>query len=282
MQSPEAVAAKRKVLVDALTICLERSKVKEIVPLETIRSLLSSASGELWREGEFRLEIVWKVLCQQPGLSAHEVAPPLLVFKSFESELGVTVRVPQALSAIPRGEQVKLREQVQITKEDFVAAVQKLTADSAREMKDAPPPPKADMAKAAQQAAEATAPVRRVKTEATRQQKLLASALAALALTAVVASLFISLKNPSTSTELGDVSSVLQLSDGHRGEQTLSARIADPRWETMGPDEQKRVATQLFEKLTARGIKVLTLTDGSGRVRVNVSNATGSLVVTVH
>ena len=29
MQSAEAVAAKRKVLVDALTMCLERSKVKE-------------------------------------------------------------------------------------------------------------------------------------------------------------------------------------------------------------------------------------------------------------
>ena len=55
------------------------------------------AGGELWREGEFRLEYVWKILCQQPGLTAKEVAPPLLVFKAYEDELGVTVRVPQAL-----------------------------------------------------------------------------------------------------------------------------------------------------------------------------------------
>src|SRR6478672_5270567 len=102
MQSAEAVAAKRKILIDALTMCLSRSKVKEFVPLDTIRSILQSASGELWREGEFRLEMVWKILCQQPGISGQEVAPPLLVFKSFEQTLGVHVRMPQALTAIPR------------------------------------------------------------------------------------------------------------------------------------------------------------------------------------
>jgi hypothetical protein len=224
--------------------------------------------------------MVWKVLCQQPGLSAKEVAPPLLVFKSFESELGVTVRVPQALSAIPRAEQVKLREQVQISKEDFVSAVQKLTAESGRKQ-DADPPPKANMAQAAQQAAEATAPIRRAKKPATKQQKILASALAALAVMAMIASLVLSLKNPSTSTDVGDTASVLQLADAHRGDKSLSARINDPRWETMSPEEQKKIATQLFEKMQQKGIKSVTLTDAAGRVRVSASNATGTLVVVV-
>src|SRR5947208_2360855 len=119
--SPEEVAAKRRVLVGALTRCLELSRVKDIVPLDTIRSLLQSASGELWREGEFRLELVWKVLCQQPGLSPQEVAPPLLVFKSFETDLDVNVRLPPALSALPPGEQAKLRDQMPLTKDAFTA-----------------------------------------------------------------------------------------------------------------------------------------------------------------
>src|SRR4051812_9629482 len=100
-------------------MCLERSKVCEVVDAQTIRSVLSTAGVEMWREGEFRLEYVWKILCQQPGLTAKEVAPPLLVFKAYEAELGVTVRVPQALSALPRGEQVRLRDELGISKEDF-------------------------------------------------------------------------------------------------------------------------------------------------------------------
>src|SRR5262245_55083561 len=94
------VAAKRQALIDAVVLCLARSSVREKIPIESIRSILQSAAGELWREGEFRLELVWKLLTQQPGVSAMEVAPALLQFKTFEPELGVNVRVPQALSAI--------------------------------------------------------------------------------------------------------------------------------------------------------------------------------------
>lgn len=153
MQSVEAVAAKRKVLVDALTMCLERSKVRDIVAVDTIRSLLESASGELWREGEFRLELVWKILTQQPGLSAKQVAPPLLGFKSFEEELGVRVRLPQALSAIPRAEQERLRDELKVGKEDFATAIKQMHELA---LAEAAPQPDTAAAAAAAVAAEGT------------------------------------------------------------------------------------------------------------------------------
>ena len=82
----------------------------------------------MWREGEFRLDPVWKILIAQPGLSAEDVAPPLLVFKAYENELGVIVRMPQALSAIPRGEQVRLRDALGIQRADFAKAIDDMKA----------------------------------------------------------------------------------------------------------------------------------------------------------
>src|SRR5947209_2677680 len=137
MEQPGGVAAKRRVLVDALTMCLERSKVSEVVDAETLRTVLSSASGEMWREGEFRLDTVWKILTQQPGLSAKEVAPPLLVFKAYEEELGVAVRLPQALTAVPRSEQVRLRDELKISKADFAKALAELQTLAAAQEKEA-------------------------------------------------------------------------------------------------------------------------------------------------
>src|SRR5215471_16463422 len=102
MEYPEGGAAKRRVLVDALTMVLERSKVAQHVDAQTVKSVLDMAGGELFREGEVRLEYVWKILCQQPGLSAKEVAPPMCVFKAYEEELGIAVRLPASLSAVPR------------------------------------------------------------------------------------------------------------------------------------------------------------------------------------
>ena len=276
MQSAEAVAAKRRVLVQALTMCLGRSKVKDIVPMESIRTILESASGELWREGEFRLEMVWKILCQQPGLTAKEVAPPLLVFKAFEKELGVSVRIPQALSAIPRVDQVKLREELKISKEDFASAIE--------EMRKLPAPesPRANMGEVAQKAADAQRESPRARKTASKKQATLAAVLGGVAALALGVSLWLSMRDTARPDDLSDVAPILQLSDGHRVDKSMAARINDTRWETLGPDEQKRIAAQLFDREAAKGVQSMVLTDEKGRVRVSASNATGRLVVSVH
>ncbi len=128
MESAEAVAAKRRVLIDALMMCLSRSRVVQLVDGKTVRGVIDSASSEMWREGEFRLDPIWKILVAQPELTAEDVAPPLLVFKAYEGELGVAVRVPQALSAIPHGEQIRLRDALGIERADFAKAIDEMKA----------------------------------------------------------------------------------------------------------------------------------------------------------
>jgi hypothetical protein len=278
--SPEEVAAKRRVLVSALTKCLEHSRVKDVVPLESIRSILESASGELWREGEFRLEMVWKVLCQQPGLSPQEVAPPLLAFKSFEGDLEVNVRLPPALSALPPAEQAKLRDQVPLTKESFSTELQDIHAVARAQVAEEAAP-RVDVGQAAQAAA-AAEPARPARKPATRGQKVAAGLIACIAVAGGGVSTYRSLRDTAQGTDLSDVAPILQLSDGKQVNQSLSARINDGRWGTLAKDEQRKIAAQLFDREREKGIKVLTLVDGDGRVRVSASNVTGQTFIMVH
>jgi hypothetical protein len=258
-------------------MCLARSKVKEVVPLDSIRSLLESASGELWREGEFRLEMVWKVLCQQPGLSAEHAAPPLLVFKSFEDALGVQVCLPDALSAIPRADQAKLREQLTITKNDFAQAIEELRALAAAESQ------REDVSKAVRAATDSAAPAPVAAPKAASPgRKRLAAALAVVAAAALSGSLWFALRDTSNGVDLSDVAPILQLAEGKQVDATMSARITDARWETLGADEQKRIAAQLFEREQKKGVRSLLLTDGQGHVRVTASDAPGRVMISVH
>jgi hypothetical protein len=271
VQSPQ-VAAKRKVLVDALTMCLDRSKVKELVSVDTIRSILQSASRELWREGEFRLELVWKILCQQPGLSAQEVAPPLLAFKALEAELGVDVRVPQAISSLPVAEQNRLRDELPLR--DFAKAIAEMKAIAEEEAKRGAAPTIAD---AAREASQQDAPVKpRPKRTG------LAIALGVFTALALSSSFYIALRDAAKDVDVSGLAPILRLADARRAEGSLVARIADPRWETMSKEEQRRLAVQLFDRVEVNGVRALTLTDANGRVRVNATNITGSALINVN
>jgi hypothetical protein len=283
--TPDGVAQKRRVLVDALTMCLERSKVCEVVDAQTIRSVLASAAGEMWREGEFRLEYVWKILCQQPGLSAKEVAPPLLVFKAYEAELGVNVRVPEALSALPRGEQVRLRDELRIEKTDFAKVIADLQAVAAAESAKAAQAQIAAQAAAQSQAKQPDAPpdssYAPPKGKNPAQQKKLAIALGAVALVALPAALFLTFRETSLPVDTSDVAAFVKLSEARREGPSLSAKIVDPGWEAAArPDQQKR-AEQAFELENKKGVQAMTLTDGQGRTRIIATDAGGKHQVIV-
>jgi len=287
MESPEGVAAKRKVLVDVLTLCLQRSKVCEVVDPQTIRSVIESASTELWREGEFRLEYVWKILCQQPGLTAKEVAPPLLVFKAYETELGVRVRVPQALSALPRGEQVRLRDQLGIVKADFAKAIGELHALVQAEQQTA-----ADSAAASDKAErlehdkqpEAPSPGYgpRKPGKPGKPRRGLALALSGVAAVALAGSLYFGLRDTSKRTDLAETAPVLKLKDAVIDGTSLTAEINDPRWAPLTKPQREALANRVFDLVAARGIHAITLRDGSQHPKAVVSDSGGHRLTLVY
>jgi hypothetical protein len=273
MDWPEGVAARRRVLVGALVRCLAKSKVCEVVDATTVESVLDAAAGELWREGEFRLEYVWKILCQQPGLSAREVAPPLAAFKSFEEQLGgVEVRLPAALSAVPRAELTRLRDELIYTREEFATAL----AVDLKKARDAEAANVASQAGAKTARKDVPSPVPVAKSalpgqvdpvKRRRRQAILAAVLGVGAVASVAVALSLTVFDKPSVVPLEDVASYVRLSDGKTQGGSLSARIADPRWETLSMDDQHKAVESAFETLHRRGIAALTLTDGTGKQR---------------
>jgi hypothetical protein len=284
-----AVAAKRRVLVDALTVCLERSKVGEIVSGETLRSVLNAASTELWREGEFRLEYVWKILCQEPGLSAEQVAPPLLVFKAYEGELQVPVRLPEALSAVPRSEQARLRDQLGLGKQELTNALAELQRIAAAEEK------KANEAMAAAANAErraASAPDAAKRNDPAQWSKAppakskispgVAVALLIVSLISLGIGLWITFRPTAIGMDVSDVAGILKLDNAVRAGPSMNAILADPKWDSLPKEERERLAGKLFEVEAAKGIQAMSLQDPSGRSRVTAFEADGHRTVVVY
>jgi hypothetical protein len=265
MESAESVAAKRRVLVEALMMCLEKSRVCRVVDGKTIRGVLDSASGELWRQNEFRLDPVWKLLVTQPGLTAEDVAPPLLVFKAYEKELGVAVRVPQALSAIPPSDQVRLRDALGIQRQDFERTLTQMRALSGA---DGSAP-----ARAARSAESPTAAAPAKSTQAARSdRRALAFVLVVLAVAALAIGSWLALRDTSSVFDLGDVAATLQLGNGRAAGGSLTATITDTRWDTLPPDERRKLASQVMDVEAGKGIHVMTLIDLAGATRAIVSD----------
>jgi hypothetical protein len=255
-------ARKRRVLIGALIMCIERSRVRNVVAIDTIRSILESASGELWREGEFRLEMVWKILCQQPGMSPKDVAPPLLVFKAHEEALGVKVRMPEALAAIPLREQDRLRKSIDVRAVDFAAtldALRKLAAEA----------PVESLAEAAR-AAGVGGPL---KAASSGRRTQLAVALSVVAVLALGGSLYFSFRDTRHDFDFSDVANVLEIKNGRRVENALVGELTDPRWEKLGADDRQKLVATVFQRAATQGVHALTLIDPHGQVRATAFNA---------
>jgi hypothetical protein len=287
MESAEAVAAKRRVLVDALMMCLERSRVAQVVDGPTVRGVLSSAAGELWREGEFRLDPVWKILIQQPGLSAEDVAPPLLAFKGYEQELGVQVRMPQALTAIPRAEQVRLRETLGLQRADFQRAIDEMREFAAAEARvrvssrqlravsgsqsTTPAAPPAPSPSGTSLPVVPVEPVTAPRPAPPSDKRALALVLGLLALVGVALSAWLSLRDTAHSFALDDVAGTLQLGNGRAADGSLTAVIQDTRWESLSPDERRKAVSAIMDVEQPKGIRAMTLLDGGGGLRAMVT-----------
>jgi hypothetical protein len=268
MESAEAVAAKRRVLIDALMVCLNKSRIVKVVDAKTVRGVIDSASKDLWREGEFRLDPLWKMLVAEPGLSAEDVAPPFLVFKAYENELGVIVRVPQALSAIPRGEQVRLRDTLGLQRADFAAAIEEMKSLAAAE---AGTKQQQQIAREAVAKEEPAHGQKAAKKPPTPQAKAMAIGLALGGVLAFGFGVWFALRDTSQPYDLSDVAATLQLTKGRTAGHSLTATISDPRWETLSPEDRKKAASSVMDVETGKGIKSLILMDQAGNAKALVN-----------
>jgi hypothetical protein len=100
---------------------------------------------------------------------------------------------------------------------------------------------------------------------------VLAGALVAVAVAALGASAWSVMRNTAARFDLGDVAGIVQLTDGKAAGPSMTATLADARWETMSADERKGVVSQLLDIEEPKGIRALALLDTHGRMRASAT-----------
>lgn len=293
MSETDEFAHKRNLLVEALATCAAVATQDHDITLDTLRSLFKSAMPEWWREGELKLEPVWKVLCSQPGVIPQSVAPPLLLLRSLETKLDVKVRLPDALSGIPPAEQQRLLDSIsQETRDRVAAAIDTAKLDAARAQAEEVLAEKrisaqrisAQRISAQRISAQRISAQRPISTpeipkealvavdlekdeEAQLWRRKVAFTMLPLSVVAVILALFLSLRPTATLFDLSKHASILKLSDGKRETKSLVAKIADPKWNTSRKEAREKIVQALLEAVIADGINVLTLVDDNQQVR---------------
>jgi hypothetical protein len=197
------------------------------------------------------------------------------------------VRVPQALSAIPRGEQIRLRDALGIERADFAKSIDELkslaAADTAAQgqqqtARAADASARKDDARKA--AASKPAP-RRAARPLTPQNKALAVGLGIGGVAALAFGVWFALRDTSRGFDLSDVAATLQLSDGRAAGPSLTATISDPKWDAMSIADRKKAAAAVMDVEAQKGIKSLTLLDKSGHESAAVNETPNGRVVLV-
>jgi hypothetical protein len=118
-------------------------------------------------------------------------------------------------------------------------------------------------------AAEPRVPRRRLPL---RERRQLIVGLSIASLVLVIGAAFWLSRDHSRSFDLGNTASTLMLARGRTVGRSLTATIADPRWDAMTVEERKKTASQLLDIEAPRGIKALILVDKSGAKRAIVTD----------
>jgi hypothetical protein len=270
MESPE-LAQRRRRWVDALMMCLTRSKLPARIDLRALRAKLDGV--ELWQKGKLDLDLVWKLLIGS-SFDLEEAAPALLAMKSFEGELGAPVRLPMALEALSQKEEARLREQVAVTADEIARVMQAPLA----------PEPAAPAAPAAPQPEAPSKKVAAPRPAATRPGVSLVAALpvvlGGVAIAGAVA--WLQLRDTATAMNMNLSEAIVHLEQGKRDGAAMTAKLADPKWDGLNKDERRALADKLLDAWVASGVQQLVVTDASGAVKINASTLGGVRVVAVY
>jgi hypothetical protein len=130
------IRPKKKIVVDLLCLCVEHSKLVTVLAVDTVRYVVESALGEIYREGEFRLDPLWAILLKEPGLTPDMSAAPLLAFKSLEESTGLRIRLPADVIGLAPLKANELRREVQLPSNRLNPLIEELKAADANSVVD--------------------------------------------------------------------------------------------------------------------------------------------------
>ena len=248
----------RESVLESITVVFSHSKLKEVVGTDALKSVLSGQYRDLVSSGTLNLQIVWDLLADQPDFQAEDAVAPFSVLKTWETELGLEVKLPKSLVDCSATEIMVQASHCPIPKPVKARA---LNPDGAR-------------TKARETVAqmESTGGGRSVATTSTRKPALEA----ALGLVAVLGlgyggyTLYGVMGGAKLKTVASsEIQSSLPIAKAKQLGQELSVVIEDDTWYDL-PDKARKAALQLtLEDLQSRDITSLIVQDRSGAVRAS-------------
>lgn len=95
----------KRVIVDALVLAFSHSEIRSVVGTDALRSVLDVEYKDMMTGSTFSLEQLWDLLKSQPGFNPEAAVPPMCLFKTWESRLGIEVQLPEEIAGMRLADQ---------------------------------------------------------------------------------------------------------------------------------------------------------------------------------
>jgi hypothetical protein len=259
----------KKLTVDVLITALELSKLPGFSDSDTLRYLLDSWFHEYHKNRTIDLSLLWNTLLSEEGVTLDMAGVPLMILDLTRPVHGFSVVLPEGLrdnaglNRIKQAAAQRLREAGGFTR-------QLAEVEARKRQSEAPPEAQKPEPRALPKPAKPDKPEAKVSGRPTgletspRVRRIRAVVLAVVGLAALTWGMLRAYQLRASDIDLSAEHQVLRLERGiHKG-SVLSAVVADPRWDSMGMEEQRATLGRLAEVLGARGIDTVLLTNRAG------------------
>ncbi len=252
---PMTAAPSKNTLVEVVVAALSTTRLRDI-GLGALKGVLASDPRLSILDGAIDLQPVWDVLEAQPGFDAEIAGPPLCFVKTIEDKLGVEVRLPATLAALPAGEVRSVASRCRPPREEIERILgggeperRARTAPIAVEGPPAPPRPTG----------------RLITT-------VLAAVVAAASLIFLVVYLAGNMQQTPSLRNLdpAEFSGDIPLAGARMWGTEVHATLADPAWMRQPEASRRKQLEQALDRLAARKLTTLIIEDESKRPRASV------------
>ncbi|MCP4446253.1 MAG: hypothetical protein GY811_13050 [Myxococcales bacterium] len=238
-------------MLDSITLVFSHSELKDVVGTDALKSVLSGQYSDLVADGTLHLQVVWNLLADQPDFVAGDALAPFSVLKTWESELGLEVALPQALSEYSATELIVQASHCPIPKAlKARARARKTTAEM-----------------------EANVPSPKRTSEPSSRKPAVEVALAAVAVLGLAYggySLYLTMGGPEFSTvQTADIDGDLPVAKAKQLGEELSLLILDDTWYDLPEMLRDESLRTTLTNMGAKKVTSIVVQDSSSAVRAS-------------
>jgi hypothetical protein len=261
----------KRAIVDALVLAFSHSDIRSVVGTDALRSVLDVEYKDMLSGSTFDLAQLWELLQTQPGFTADAATPPMCVFKSWESRLGIEVKLPAELAGLSASER---------TGQASVCRVP--TQELRRVLKDPEPaqPGSGGSRSATRKQAQAPGGARstgalagRISPERRRILMIAAGVITLVCFVFVGLTIWRALSTDAKWQDLpaGGIAGTLPVSEPARLGDEVGTTLTDPDWMALSRGEREEQLRVALESLRPKGVRVLFVRhDGDLRAAAEV------------